>query len=111
MWSQVGSDIMLANFKVTEEKFQCLFKRRKVGSFPFVPPSLVGACYFHPPQTHVQFFYIEIYYVMTGTLQLAEHNVLRGEGGGGTNGKCPKRVEKILKFYPYRFTSDLTYRD
>ena len=40
------------------------------GSFPFVPPRLVGPCYLQPPPppTHVPYFHIMIYYVMARAL-------------------------------------------
>ena len=51
-------------------------------SFPFVPPSLVGA-YYLQPQTHVPYFYMMIYYVICTSSVT---------GGGGTNRKDPNKV-------------------
>ena len=61
----------------------------KNGSFPFVPPSLVGVYFLHP-KTHVQNLYKLISYVMARALYLGAQNVLRS-----TNGNIATRL--ILK--------------
>ena len=48
-------------------KIQLLIKRQ-IGSFPFVPPSLVGAYYLQPPDARAIFLHIDLFVV--GDLQL-----------------------------------------
>ena len=61
-----------------------------MGSFPFVPPSLVGAYYLHPPDARAIFLHDDL--LCKGTCYVTggggAHKAL---WGGGTNGKGPKK--------------------
>ena len=87
----ISSDIFISLHCHLKKSLYCLLKHKPtnvgqfalegqlsvpchLGSFPFVPPSLVGAYYLHP-QTNVPYFYIMNYYVMT--------RAVTGTGGGG----------------------------
>ena len=59
---------------------------KKVGSFPFVPPSLVGAYYLHPPDARAIFSYNDL--LCNGTCSVTGGSITYW--GGGTNGKDPK---------------------
>ena len=60
------------------------------GSFPFVPPSLVGAYYLQPPDARAIFFHVLL---CNGTCSVTgEHNVLVG----GTNGKDSNVLQLLV---------------
>ena len=60
-----------------------------MGSFPFVPPSLVGAYYLQPPDTRAIFLQNDL--LCNDTCSVTGGSITYW-GGGGTNGKDPNYV-------------------
>ena len=56
-----------------------------MGSFPFVPPSLVGAYYLQPPDARAIFLHSNL--LCNGTCSVTGGRITYW--GGGTNGKDP----------------------
>ena len=57
------------------------------GSFPFVPPSLVGAYYLHPPDPRALFLHNDL--LCNDTCSVTGGRKTCWGGGGGRNGKDP----------------------
>ena len=83
-----------AGFKIFEEDDCCsdrnMQMNKKEGSFPFVPPSLVGAYYLHPPDARAIFLHNDL--LCNGTCSVTGGRITYWGRGGGTNGKDPKRI-------------------
>ena len=77
--------------KKRREKSRCeFFFRTQRGSFPFVPPSLVGAYYLQPPDARAIFSHNDL--LCNGTCSVTGGSITYwGGGGGGTNGKDPPK--------------------
>ena len=65
----------------------CYLSYREKGSFPFVPPSLVGAYYLHPPDARAIFLHSNL--LCNGTCSVTGGRITYW---GGTNGKDPREV-------------------
>ena len=91
--------------KVTKELEINLLRveiQRIVGSFPFLPPSLVGAYYMHPSDARGIFLPNDLQ--CNGTCSVTRGCITDWGGGGG--GHKWKRSELSNKHYSYRWTEE-----